>query len=169
MSNTKKVEKKSHDILDDIKRVEKILTQQLLVRVISQLKQEAKETLKRKIRVKLMLKEVGISDDDAKRVIDFVNELPEVKLTEEEVKEIRDSVRESVRRDKSKVQKKMEEVAPPVNAFYQTALSSGNVEKIRGLRMTTGGAIAGNEDWLSDQSGVTLTNSSNNESLNLKV
>ena len=100
---------KEPDILDEIKKVEKITKAQLLRKAIKKIKDYAREIVELKEKTQIELEEIGIKDEDIKRVIDFVNSLPDVQLTENDKKDLRDSVKKSVQSEKKDVEKEIED------------------------------------------------------------
>lgn len=110
MNDKKNIKEDSKiNILDEVKRVERFTRQQLLVKAITDLKKEAKRIAGIKYRTKLMLEKIGVGEADIKRVIDFVNELPEAKLTDSDKKEIKERVDSNVKDSRDFVAKKIED------------------------------------------------------------
>src|SRR5258705_327290 len=85
-----KTEKKEFDVLDQVRRFEKFRKAQVLVESIEEIKELAKDVLEAKERTNVLLEEIGLSAEDAKRVIDYVNSI--VKLTTADKKRIREEV-----------------------------------------------------------------------------
>src|SRR5260221_12827623 len=81
-------EKKEFDVLDQVRRLEKFRKAQVLVESIEEIKELAKEVLELKEKTNVLLEEIGLSVEDIKRVIDYVNSL--VKLTTSDKKRIRE-------------------------------------------------------------------------------
>ena len=88
------------DILDDIRKVDKKIRVKLLVEKIKQLKEFAREINELKERMKITLEEMDVEEEDIKRIIDYINETPEVKLNEVDKQQIRKDVQEEVKEEK---------------------------------------------------------------------
>ena len=99
-------ETQKEDILDSIKKVEKVVKVQLLMKSLEELKKKAKKVLELKQESTWLLEEVGVDTKDIKRVIDFINE--SVKLTEEDIKDIQRNVKSFLRDKKEYVQRDMD-------------------------------------------------------------
>jgi hypothetical protein len=106
-------EDKKPDILDDIKRIDRAVRAKTLANVLSTLKEKAHEVLLLKEQTNMLLEAVGVSAEDAKRIIDFVNSLDDVQLSESEKQNLREDTREEVSEVKKKAEKKVNE-APTV-------------------------------------------------------
>ena len=113
MSDTKK-EEGSVDILLDIRKIEARKKQALLAKKVSELKVLAKKINELKVESEYLIDEMGVSKEDAKRVVDFINELDDVKLTDEEKKEIRNKTKQSVATGRKEVEKEIEKFPPQV-------------------------------------------------------
>lgn len=105
---------KQNDILDEIKAVDRAIRAQTLARILTQIKEKAKKVLELKEEVNALLEATGLSTEDIKRVIDFVNSLDEVQLTDSEKKEIRTDARSVVKNEKKTAEKKINE-SPQIN------------------------------------------------------
>jgi len=101
-------EKKEPDILDEVKKIEKITKAQLLRKAVRKIKNYAREILELKEKTLIELEEIDIAKGEIKKVIDFVNSLPDVQLTENDKKELRDEVKKSVKEERSDVEKEVE-------------------------------------------------------------
>ena len=77
---------KPADILDEVRAAESATRKIMLIKTLGQLKKMAKDVLELKEKTQALISELGISADDSKRLIDFINNLSAVKLTESEVK-----------------------------------------------------------------------------------
>lgn len=105
------------DILEEIRAVDKMVKRALLFKVLSHLKYISRKMLRYKELVRAELKEMGVSEDDSKRIIDFINESADVKLTEDDLKSIRKDARDSIQEKKKEIEKGMEKNDVP---FYST-------------------------------------------------
>ena len=75
-------ETKELDVLDHLKRVEAKVKQAVVVKMVGEIKRMASQVLELKEKCTAVLTEVGLSAEDVKRVIDFVNNLPSVQLND---------------------------------------------------------------------------------------
>lgn len=100
--------KKEMDVLDHIKKAEKVIKTNLLIKQMGELKKLARELLEIKEKSVMILEDVGVEEADIKRVIDFINSSPEVQLTENDKKEIRERVRQQGRSKRQEVQREIE-------------------------------------------------------------
>lgn len=102
-------ENKEHDVLDDIKQAEKQLKVATLVKNIATLKKIAKDVLTAKEKMNQYLEQMGMSETDSKRIIDFINSLPEITLSKKEIKDIEDDVAKDLENKTKEVKKKIED------------------------------------------------------------
>lgn len=123
---TKEIKETKDDVLDQFKKAEKMIKTNLLLKSIGNLKKLAREVLEIKEETRIMLSEIGISEEDSKRVIDFINSL--VELSEADKKEIRDEVKKGLASDRKEIEKKVEESplffgsnSGSVNAYYSAS------------------------------------------------
>ena len=96
------------NILDQVCEAEKVIKTHLLVKRMVDFKNLARQVLEAKEESRLMLSDIGINEEDAKRVIDFVNALPEIQLSEEDKRDIWGRVREEGKKARQEVQEKIE-------------------------------------------------------------
>lgn len=125
-----KDEKKTTDILDDVKKAEKVVKAQLLVKKIGELKKLAKDVLLAKEKSKIILEEIGIKDKDIKRIIDFVNESEDVKLTKADKENLKDDIQDDCVEERKKIMRKIEESPnwlPALKGFTNQAYASDTV------------------------------------------
>lgn len=97
---------KEVNIIDQVKEIERKKKEALLIKSIQKLKVVAKEAIKAKRKMKAYLDELGLSEGDQKKLIDYINSQDEVQLTRKE----KDDIKEEVKRDLSGERKKVEEV-----------------------------------------------------------
>lgn len=81
-----------NDVLEQVKKVEKSIKAKILIDKIGELKKHAKQINELKECSIATLEELQLSKADVKRIIDYINELPDVKLTEREKADIREDV-----------------------------------------------------------------------------
>lgn len=102
------VKEEGADVLDQVRKAEKIVKTHLLMKRLADLKKLARTIHEAKEESRQLLADIGMKDEDVKRVIDFVNELPEVQLSEGDRKDIRDRVRNEGKKARREVQEKIE-------------------------------------------------------------
>ncbi|MBW2968552.1 hypothetical protein KY314_00330 [Candidatus Woesearchaeota archaeon] len=102
----KKEEKK--DVLEEIKKLEELKRKAILLQLISNVKKYAKEILVLKKTCEVILTEADIEEKDIKRIIDFLNNLPDVQLSKEDIKEIREKIKKDIKEKKKKITEKTE-------------------------------------------------------------
>jgi hypothetical protein len=161
-------ERKETDILDHFKSVERMIRTRLLVKAINQLKEKAREIIELKAECTMVLEESGVKEKDIKRILDFINDTPEVQLSDEDKKELRQSVRNRIKREKEDVKKAVDKQLDntPISTSYSTSASSSPSNSFSGdvysYFFTDSDPLNGKYD------NITLT-STTGESLNLKV
>ena len=111
------------DILEDVKKIERFKKAQVLAEAIGEIKSYAKEVLVLKEKTDLLLEEIGISKEDSKRIIDYVNSL--AKLTEVDKKDIREEVKRVKSKKEEKVEEKMEKNPYPFLNTTSVSASTG--------------------------------------------
>ena len=129
-------EKKELDILDEVKKVEKITKAQLLRKAIKKIKDYAREIVELKEKTEIELEEIGIKSEDIKRVIDFVNSLPDVQLTDNDKKELRNQVKKSVQSERKGVEKEIEDKGIDLMKFTSPSLSNNTVTRSGSIGQT---------------------------------
>jgi hypothetical protein len=131
-------EKKEIDVLEQLKQAEKVIKVNLLIKKIGELKKVAKEVLVAKEKTQMILEEAGVKGEDIKRVIDFINSMPEVQLTEAEKKDLREDVRESNTESKKQIQKLLED-----KPFYIPQAAMGQYAGYAVVNQAMGTATSG--------------------------
>ena len=110
-------EDKKPDVLEDIKRIDRAVRAKTLAQVLSTLKAKAHEILELKEKTNALLEAAGVSAEDAKRIIDFVNSLDDVQLSDEEKRKLREDARNEIAGVKKQAEKKVNE-SPVVTSGY---------------------------------------------------
>jgi hypothetical protein len=161
---------KKPDILEDIKKIDKAVRAKALANLLSTLKEKAKEVLVLKEETNNLLEAIGVSADDTKRVIDFVNSLDDVQLSESEKRKLKDEAKEEVKTIKQRAEKKVNE-SPMANVSYVnvipatlTTTTDSNLSWIK-TNVGTTGAVG----YTTSSSNNLATFSSGNKSVSLKV
>ena len=132
-------ETQKEDILDSIKKVEKIVKIHILMKSLEELKKKAKRVMELKEESTYLLEEAGVSGKDIKRVIDFINE--EIKLTDEEKKELRIKMKSFIKDKKEDTQREIEK-----NPFIFGGTASSGQYTGNCFTATSGGLYSANSD-----------------------
>jgi len=101
--------KKEVDVLDDFRKVERAVKQRSLAFSMKLLKEKAATIMRFKEESIALLEALGIQELDIKRVIDFVNSLPDVQLSEFDRRKIKEEMREEGKKQKKKAADKIED------------------------------------------------------------
>jgi len=133
MSDIKPEEKvEKDDILSEVKKVEKLVKAQLLIKTLSDVKKKAREIVELKEETDAILEEIGLSAEDAKRVIDYVNSLKSVQLSESDKKEIREDTKKTVENMRESAEKKIEEKSFIPHIMSSSVLTTTNTKNCSG-------------------------------------
>jgi len=87
-------------ILEDLKKIEESSNKEVLIKTLKELKEKAKEIYILKLETQCWLDLLNLSLEDKKSIIDWINNLPDVKLTEEESLEIKNEIAKKFKRIK---------------------------------------------------------------------
>lgn len=112
----------SSDVLEDIKKIDKAIKAKVLIEQITNIKKLAKKMNQLRYETTCILNELDVSEKDQKRIIDYVNELPEVKLSEDDEAEIEDKAHRSVKGNKEEVEETVRGTQLPqiIERFYHS-------------------------------------------------
>jgi len=106
---TKKEEKnKPRDILDDVRRNESRIKRALFLSHFSCMKEMAHQRLCLQEELRATCEQLGLSKDDTKRVIDFINESDDVRLTESDIEDVAEKVRDTLSDSRQDLVKELE-------------------------------------------------------------
>ena len=98
---------KSVSALDGLKKIEEKRQKAILAKMLNQLKEDAKTILKLKKKTELRLQHFDFSEKDAKGIIDWINNLPAVKLTKYDEEELKSDIKNEFYRAESTVDEQM--------------------------------------------------------------
>lgn len=126
------------DILDQIKRAELAIKQATLIKMMGDVKRMASQVLELKEKCTAMLSEIGLSADDVKRVIDFVNNLSSVQLNDADRETIRKWAKDEVQGKRKDIEKKIEDKIKPYD-FLVTSQNLGAITTDAGIWSTGSG------------------------------
>lgn len=122
-------EKKQPDVLDQLKAVEKRAKLHLLLKKVVAIRKMAREINYLKEKSQLTLEALGIDEKEIKRIIDYVNEQPGVKLSADDRKQLRDDINKTVddekRQGEEQITKLLEEKPQLYDNFMLSSISTG--------------------------------------------
>lgn len=98
--------KNENKVLDDLKKIDEQVKQKTLARMLTSLKEKAKEIHEIKYYTNKLLSELWINDKDSKAIIDWINSLNDVQLSDEQKKQIDKDIKSEIKDEKVKVEKK---------------------------------------------------------------
>ena len=150
----KTIEHKPMDVLDEIKAIERVVRKKRLLAALTELKDKAHKILELKEECLSLLEAIGVSDEDQKRIIDYVNNSGDVVLSESEKKDIRTKAKEKEVSEKKKVETKIKEDPVVFNTLY--SMLTGWKNNTYREHVPNGGAIWRGVD-------VSLTDNSSGE------
>ena len=101
------MEKDKDNIVNELKKIEAANKKALLIKVLEILKDYAKIVLINKTKTKELLNYMDLSEKDKKSIIDWINNLPNVKLSKDDIKGIKEETIQLMNIEKEKVQKKI--------------------------------------------------------------
>jgi len=126
---------KEEDILDKVRRIEKVKKAKLLLKVMEEIKQECLKIKDIEFGIRERLRLIGLNEVDIKRVVDYVNELPTCSLTSAVKNKIRTQLEED---NKQKEKEVVKEVGDEESGYVWT--NGGNQS---GYVWTNGGNQSG--------------------------
>ena len=100
---------KDLDVLEQLKRHEKIIKSKLLIKSLTEIKTMAKSILELKSKTEELLKLVVTNPEDIKRVIDFINSTESVQLSKEDVQKSKDWAAQCIAGAKKDIEKKVDD------------------------------------------------------------
>ena len=78
-----------------------------LRKMLAEIKKKARQILELKEETTCILEELNVSAEDTKRIIDFVNSLSGVKLSEEDKKDLRQRIKKNIFNEKENISEKL--------------------------------------------------------------
>jgi len=143
------------DVLDTIKEAEKKTKARVLLKSLTEIKGMTRSILELKEKTIIMLEEIGMSEEDIKRVIDFVNSV--VILSESDKKDIRDNIKKELSKVKERADEKVIEGFVRALDYYgydQSIVSSLNTPT--NVTVPIGSVWVGNTLELEDGNSILL-------------
>ena len=89
-------ESEPKDILDDLRKIDKKEKMKQLKELMNYLKVLQKKINMTKYECKEAIKQLGFDDKDVKRIIDFIGEMPDVKLNRKDKKKIEEKIQDKL-------------------------------------------------------------------------
>jgi oligoribonuclease (3'-5' exoribonuclease) len=96
-------DKQKSSVLDQIKEAELIKKKYLLLKSIQRIKELCAIVIETKEEINIALKMMGVEKDEAKSLIDFLNEMEEVKMTDKKREKLVKKVEDSLKEEKKKI------------------------------------------------------------------
>jgi len=126
-----KAKEKKYDVLDSVKEMEKRTKALMLLDAVSKIKGMAREVLELKEETAIILDELGVSKIDSKRIVDFVNSLSDIKLSDKDKEIMREEVKSDIKSGKvgaeAKARDSIEEmINSPLSSSVSSSTSSSN-------------------------------------------
>lgn len=101
-------DKKEMSIVDKMKKIEEKKKEILLAKQLTKLKKLARMIVESKEETKIILDLLLVNDEDKKKLIDFINSLEEVKLSEDDKKMIKSKVKDVMESKKKEIDEQIE-------------------------------------------------------------
>ena len=121
MTNQKEIQDNKTSAFDELKSVEAKIKKMTLSMVLTEVKKLAKLIQKYKVQSNEWLKNVAADDDEIKRIIDWINNLNDVNLDEDDVKIIKDDVRKQFKSMRDEIDRKIKDKP---EFIYSSSISS---------------------------------------------
>lgn len=116
--------------LEQLKQIEKKQKEMLLNKSLKRLKELCKLVLKTKERVNSIMEILGLPEKDAKGIIDWINSLSDVQLSDDDKKEIRTEEIDTM-------QDKKEEVEEESEKYWRNIMDSGSAYTLTSPSLST--------------------------------
>jgi len=95
-------DKKTVTGVDEFKKIDDQQRKQALIDLLITFKENAKQVLLLKYRTECLMKEIGYSEKEMKAIIDWINNHPEVALTEADKRETKESQKRKIQHSREK-------------------------------------------------------------------
>jgi hypothetical protein len=158
--------KDKKSILDRVKDLEVAKKQRVLIKNIQKLKELCADVIETKEEVNILLEKLGISKEEGKALIDFLNESDDVKMVEDKRKEIEERVEKELKQDKSKVADDLEKALEKEGYVFATLGNYGAISQFNCQTIPTSAASSINF-LATSQDKMTLSNG--NSQIDLKI
>lgn len=89
-------EKKDKTFLDSLKDTEEKIKKKAMANALTEMKGYARDVLNLKFKMLKKLEQFGLDEKEIKGIIDWINSLPDVQLSEKDKKDIENEVKEEV-------------------------------------------------------------------------
>lgn len=142
---------------DQIKKIEELKKKQLIAKILTTIRELSKQVLENKELCVLYLQEIENDETEQKRIIDWINNLPDVALDEDKKKELKDKVKQNLKERKKEVQEKIEKEPekyyaflnpnPTISSYY--TMDTNNTNSLALKKWTAKCRSNDNELWVS--------------------
>lgn len=113
-------DKKELTTLDRLKKIEKRTQLKALSNVLSEIKRMARDVLILKEEGLIMLEELGLDKKEIKGIIDWINSLKDIQISEEDRKDIKERAKGKVKQEKKEAEQTIKENPYEFLANYVT-------------------------------------------------
>src|SRR3990167_1105823 len=113
-------------LLDDLKKMEEAKKKRILAKILNQIKEDAEEIIRLKLSYDIYMEELGVSQKEAKSIIDWINSL--IKISDNDKEELKEEIRDELKEENKKIEKKIED--SPMWFGGQTLASKGAVNTL---------------------------------------
>lgn len=111
---------------EKMKGIEEKKNKAQILRILTALKDNARMVQENKEMCNLYLEEVCKDEKEKKQIIDWINSLEDVKLSEDRTKDLREQVRENIKKEKAKIDRQFDDKPELAYATQGTAYLSSN-------------------------------------------
>jgi predicted nuclease with TOPRIM domain len=112
-------------VLDELKQLEERKRKIQLAKSLNKIKDMAKEILENKYMTDKIMEQLGVDSKEAKAIIDWINNLPGVKLDDEDKKKLDDEIKKDLKERFQEAEKEVEKHWFPAYPNVNTMNLSG--------------------------------------------
>ena len=102
-------EKKELTSFEKMKKIEEAKKKRTMARLLTKVKELATEIQESKLLCQLYLEQVSNDGKECKQMIDWINELPDVKPDEDVIKELKQKAKDEAKEEKKKIEEKIKQ------------------------------------------------------------
>lgn len=111
---------------DHLKKIEEVKKKQLMAKILTKIKELAKDIQENKELCNLYLDEISTDEKEKKQIIDWINNLSDVKPDDERMAELRDKAKGKFKEDKKTIEREVE------TKYWPNAQTFANVATLGG-------------------------------------
>lgn len=147
---------------EKMKGIEEKKNKAQILRILTALKDNARMVQENKEMCNLYLEEVCKDEKEKKQIIDWINSLDDVKLSEDRTKDLREQVKENIKKEKAKIDRQFDETPELIYSNYTAG--TGAISSRTGL--LSGTTCTNNTAAVCTVGGYSLSNNANSLALN---